>query len=283
MQLSDKHGLPIDEIGYWSEIKLEIIKKYAKAYSTILSKQKGLQHVYIDAFAGTGIHISKTSKEFVPGSPLNALLVEPPFNEYFFIDLDCRKIENLREISKERRNVHIFEGDCNEKLLKDIFPKVKYDDYRRGLCLLDPYGMQINWKVIETAGKMGSIEIFLNFPIMAINRNVLRRIPDSASESSIQRMNDLWGDDTWRNVAYIKEQTLFGFDDIKEPSIKIVNAFKERLKKVAFFEYVPEPLPMRNTRGAIVYYLFFASPKATANKIILDIFKRYRNRGLNNG
>lgn len=26
-----------DEIGYWSEVKLEIIKKYAAAYSTILA------------------------------------------------------------------------------------------------------------------------------------------------------------------------------------------------------------------------------------------------------
>ena len=29
-----------DEIGEWSEIKLEIIKKYAGAYTTILGKQE---------------------------------------------------------------------------------------------------------------------------------------------------------------------------------------------------------------------------------------------------
>ncbi|HUB66873.1 MAG TPA: hypothetical protein VL981_05250 [Candidatus Methylacidiphilales bacterium] len=29
-----------DEIGYWSEIKFDIIRDYAKAYSTILAKQK---------------------------------------------------------------------------------------------------------------------------------------------------------------------------------------------------------------------------------------------------
>lgn len=26
-----------DEIGYWSEIKLDIVKEYAKAYSTIMN------------------------------------------------------------------------------------------------------------------------------------------------------------------------------------------------------------------------------------------------------
>ena len=46
-----------DRIGYWSEIKLEIIKEYASAYSTILAAQTGpsFYHVYIDAFAGAGM------------------------------------------------------------------------------------------------------------------------------------------------------------------------------------------------------------------------------------
>ena len=50
-----------DEIGYWSEIKLDIIKDYAAEYSLILSSQKKprLYHIYIDAFAGAGKHISK--------------------------------------------------------------------------------------------------------------------------------------------------------------------------------------------------------------------------------
>jgi len=46
--------LKYDEVGEWSELKLEILKKYAKAYSEILSKKK-LHHSYIDAFAVPGI------------------------------------------------------------------------------------------------------------------------------------------------------------------------------------------------------------------------------------
>lgn len=47
-------SLDFDEIGYWSEVKLEIIENYARAYSTILAAQTAptLSHVYIDAFAG---------------------------------------------------------------------------------------------------------------------------------------------------------------------------------------------------------------------------------------
>ena len=47
-------------VNYWSEVKLDIIKDYARAYSTILAKQPWCKgHFYIDAFAGAGMHISR--------------------------------------------------------------------------------------------------------------------------------------------------------------------------------------------------------------------------------
>jgi hypothetical protein len=38
--------LKFDDIGYWTEVKLEILAKYAGAYSTILSSQPGLPRLY---------------------------------------------------------------------------------------------------------------------------------------------------------------------------------------------------------------------------------------------
>ena len=43
-----------DEVGTWSELKLEILTKYAKAYTTIL-RQNRLHPIYIDGFAGAGL------------------------------------------------------------------------------------------------------------------------------------------------------------------------------------------------------------------------------------
>ena len=131
-----------DTIGYWSEIKLEIVREYARAYSTILTSNH-LHHVYIDAFAGAGMHLSKTKGEFVPGSPLNALAIEPPFKEFHLIDLDSTKARQLHQLAEGQKGVSIYEGDCNEILLRKVFPKVQYAQYRRGLCLLDPYGLAL--------------------------------------------------------------------------------------------------------------------------------------------
>lgn len=134
-----KKALRLDEIGYWSEIKLDIVKKYAKAYSTIMSNQsfnKG--HLYIDAFAGAGTHISKDRNEVVS---------------------------------------------------------------------------------------------FVAFSSMSSKR-------------------------------------------------VIAEAFRKRLREVAGFAYVPAPIPMRNTRGAVVYYLYFASPNANGARIVSEIFDKYRDRGV---
>jgi len=272
-----------DEIGYWSEIKLDIIKDYATAYSRILSSQKkpSLYHIYIDAFAGAGKHLSKKTGTFVLGSPMNALRVEPPFRDYHFIDLDKQKISSLEEIAGSRPDIHIYHGDCNHVLLEKVLPNSEYKDYRRALCILDPYGLHLDWEVIYTAGQMKSIDMFLNFPVADMNRNVLWRKPEGVSAPQIDRMNRFWGDDSWRKEAYAPSPQiqLFGeTEELKTSNEVIAEAFRKRLEKLAGFRYVPEPIAMRNTQNAVVYYLFFASHKLVAEDIIKYIFNKYKNR-----
>lgn len=183
-----------------------------------------------------------------------------------------------------RGDTHLYDGDCNSILLNKVFPQATYEQYRRGLCLLDPYGLHLNWEVIKTAGQMKSIEIFLNFPVMDMNRNVLwRKQNDSRIRpDDVQRMNAFWGDESWRNIAFTpsRQSNLFGEPEIeKEDNETIAEGFRERLKKVAGFKYVPAPMPMRNSTGATVYYLFFASANSTGSRIVEHIFNKYRLRG----
>jgi len=271
----------VTTIGYWSEIKLQILKEYALKYSVILSKQSTLEHVYIDAFAGAGLHISRETEGFVLGSPLNALYVEPPFKELHLIDLDGQKINLLTELTEKFNNVHIYEGNSNEILLNEVLPKVRYEDYRRGLCLLDPYGLHLDWRVLETATAMKSIEVFLNFPIMDMNRNVLWRDYEAVSPKGIDRMNAFWGNESWKQTAYSEpvQRGLFGDNPLqKESNYAIASGFQERLKSTGF-KFVPDPIPMRNTAGATIYYLFFASNNETGTKIAKHILEKYRTKG----
>lgn len=269
--------LRLDEVGGWSELKLKILAKYASAYTTIL-REKQLHPVYIDGFAGAGQHISKQTKELIPGSPLNALNIRPPFEEFHLVDLKQERVDNLRSLAAGKKNVHIYNADANKVLLAEVFPKIRYEDYRRALCVLDPYKMSLDWQVLATAAKLGTIEIFLNFPVMDMNRNVLLWRPETATKENIGRMNSSWGDESWRDAAYRTDTTLFQEPE-KQPNEVVAAAFRERLRSVAGFKYVPEPAPMRNSVGAVVYYLFFAAQKPTAAKIVSEILDRYRKMG----
>ncbi len=273
-------GPKIDEIGPWSEVKLDILKRYAVEYSKILSKQRNPSffHVYIDAFAGAGFHLSETSGEMVLGSPLNALLVRPPFREYHLIDLDGDRIDSLRRIIGDRKDLFLHKGNCNEVLLKEVFPRVLRENFRRGLCLLDPYALTLDWRVMQRAGEMQSLDIFINFPIYDININVLHHNRDTVLPQNVERMNAYWGDESWREIAYETSQGLFGPMEEKITNERLAEAFRERLRKVAGFKKVPPPLAMRNSKNSIVYYLFFASHKDTAEHIVKYILETFGKR-----
>jgi three-Cys-motif partner protein len=265
----------LDEIGLWTKIKLKIIGDYASAYSKLLKAYK-LHYIYIDGFAGVGEHISKDTGTTVKGSPLIVLDIKPKFEEYHFVDIDAVKINGLKQVTASRPNVYIHLGDCNNILPNIIFPTIQYKDYRRGFCLLDPYGLHLNWNVILSAGKMRTVDLLINFPIMDINRNVLRNDIKDISSQNITRMNCFWGDDSWMGIAYEPAKNLFGWA-IKAPNASqlITIEFQKRLRQMATFKYVTDPLPMRNSRHNVVYFLFFASQNETAVKIMGDIFHHY--------
>jgi len=273
--------LEFDEIGYWSEVKLSILEEYAKPYNQILHSKR-LTTVYIDAFAGAGHHLAKGSGALVKGSPTRALTVEPPFDMLHFVDLNRARIAELKRLSTGRTNVTVHEGDANLVLPRDVFPLVRYDQYRRGLCILDPYGLHLDWNLIQAAGNSKSIEIFLNFPVMDMNMNVLWHDAEKVSEAQRDRMTRFWGDDSWRQAAYNSTGNLFGYEE-KGSNEDVAAAFRQRLQDAAGFKVVPEPIPMRNSTGATVYYLFFAAHQPVASDIVNSIFKKYRDKGVKSG
>jgi len=159
---------------------------------------------------------------------------------------------------------------------------LQYESKKRALCILDPYGLHLRWETIMTAAKLQTTEIFLNFPLMDMNRNVLHKDLLSADPNQIERMNKFCGTDEWREILYKedKQMGLFGDPDrikIVNSNIKLGEWFKkERLQKTAGFKFVPEPMLMRNSKGGHLFFLFFASHNETGKKIVTDIFNKHR-------
>jgi three-Cys-motif partner protein len=141
-----------DDIGYWSELKLEIIESYGSAYTKAFANYPRLKKVYIDAFSGAGMHRSKRTGGLVEGSPARALKISPPFNYFCFIDMNPNKTAHLATLCRGRNDVKIVTDDATTYLCK-LLPKIHYDRYNRALCLLDPYGLHLDWDVMQLAGQ----------------------------------------------------------------------------------------------------------------------------------
>src|SRR3990172_5278397 len=129
-----------------------------------------------------------------------------------------------------------------------IFPGLTYDSFKRELCILDPYGLDLKWDTIKKAADLKTVDIFLNFSIMDANRNVLFEDLSMVKQEDIARMETFWGDTSWKELIYKEQKDLFGETrQIKVDNFKrLALGFRERLKKIADFKYTPEPVLMRN-------------------------------------
>jgi three-Cys-motif partner protein len=267
----------LDEIGPWSEIKLDILRKYAAPYSRILKSHR-LHHGYIDAFSGPGLHVRKVGGEEVLGSPLVALSVEPTFDEYHFIDLDGEKVDFLRRQVGHRPDVTFYQADSNQVMLESVLPRFTYAKRTRALCVLDPYGLTLDWRVVCAAGASQAVEVFINFPIHHMNRNCKRDHISKVLPGELQAMDRFWGDRSWHSAMFrpSAQMSLIGDEELdKTGNPDLVHAYCQRLKEVAGFGFVAEPLAMRNSVNAVVYYLIFAGPNKTGWKIVQDIYRKY--------
>src|SRR5262249_54968068 len=75
-----------------------------------------IRDILVEVFSGPVVHLSRTTGEWVAGSPLNALGVQPPFKEFHFIDADGNRAAQLKDVAGNRPEVFTYEDDCNDIL-----------------------------------------------------------------------------------------------------------------------------------------------------------------------
>ena len=290
------------EVGPWAMEKLECLRKYLSAYTTILSKQNFKGYLYIDAFAGPGTlkvrqekaddsvqqlligisdHVGDDSgeTEYINGSPLVALELEKPFTDYIFIETDKSCLKKL-EVLKMRyenpgRRIHLRNQNCNDYLRK-MLGKTRWV-YWRGVVFLDPFGMQVPWDTIAEIGKTSAIEIFINFPVgMAIQR--LLKKSGQFTSKELNKLNQYFGTDEWYDLLYAHQVDLFGVSTAKvqHSGDVLVKWYRKRLQTV--FPYVSSAREIQSTKGRALYYLIFAGPNKAGLKIANYVLKTGREK-----
>jgi three-Cys-motif partner protein len=281
----------VDKIGEWSEIKLDLIQEYMKVYATIMGAEKQakrFRRIYVDAFASAGVNWSRKADLELPGSPIRALSLEPKFHEYIFIEKKRRKCALLRSrcATYVGQDITVWEGDSNEYLLQKVFPRFTNNPTLRALLLIDPYGLDYDWRVVQTAGGTKAVDLILNFPISDAFRNALRRSPDKLDEPLRKRWVRACGCETWQSELYreSRNRSLFDghpeFSDARErrPEREVARWYRERIRSDAGFAFVSEPLVLQNSQNSTLFHIFLASQKEVATKVMNHIVKKHSKR-----
>jgi three-Cys-motif partner protein len=275
--------------GNWTEVKMQIVVSYAKAYLTIMKEQKWAKTIYFDGFAGSGIIETNEAEEITKGTALRILdIVEPAsFDMYYFVEINEQHTKELQErIHKYYfgKNAHVVQADCNEKLIK-LAEYLKANKKYRALVFIDPYGMSINWNSIEALIDLG-VDLWILIPTgIAVNR--LLKKDGNISEAWLKKLESFLGinRDIIKAKFYKQFQMpdLFGDPDsqttltFKENNAikKIHEVYKERLKTV--FKFVSEPFVLRNSSNSIMYHFLMTTNNKNAFNIANDIVKsKYR-------
>lgn len=280
--------------GDWTTEKLERVRKYLKAYTTIM-KDRNFRFAYIDAFAGTGYRTDRLDTNpnelmlpeiaerevqgFLDGSARIALQVQPKFQNYILIEKDENRFAELQKLKAEfpSDDIELVQSDAN-KYLNDLCDK----NWRRhrAVLFLDPYGMEVEWQTVTAIANTQAIDLWILFPLgIAVNR-LLKRNGD-VDTTVRHKLDRFFGTTDWYDTFYeiASSPTLFGEEMVvrkKSDFQSIAQYFVERLQTV-FTRVANNPLPLYNSKSNPLYLLCFAAgnPRGApiAVKIAQDILK----------
>jgi three-Cys-motif partner protein len=288
MTAQDKFG------GEWTQDKLSRLKGYLDAYMTILKKYPSLSPVYVDAFAGTGNlrgAVTQASPIMNPdapaladlrgllkGSARIALEVSPPFSKYIFVERSKRKCRELAQLKSEfphlDNRIQVEQSDAAEFLTKWC----EQTDWSRtrGVVFLDPFGMQVEWKLLEKIAQTQAVDLWLLVPI-GVGVNRLLTQDGLPPIEWADRLTKFFGNDEWQSRFYRDRVQRDLFDESgplqKDVSHdQLVDYFVKRLGEI-FPGVANNPLVQKNSRNSPMFVLCFATanPKDSTIKAALRI------------
>ena len=273
--------------GDWTKIKIEILVEYAKAYLSIMKDRSFFKLMYFDGFAGSGFIVKekKVDVDVTVGAARRIIeIAEPrPFDSQYFVEKDPVNFVLLEKNTKDafpKKKIYTICEDCNKKIIDlSNFLRDPKNSKVRTLAYIDPCGMQVEWRSIESLRGL-PIDMWILVPTgLGVNRLLKRN--GQISDAWLEKLEIFLGltREEIEKRFYKKSATLF--EDIThiekeknaiESSAKL---YQSRLKEV--FEFVSKPYELKNSSNSTMYHLFLTSNNKTAEKIGSEIVKKYNN------
>jgi len=298
--------------GAWTEEKLDCFEKYVRAYLTIMNKYRyrfGWKLLYFDGFAGSGSReqredtdqkmqslfgedVSDKETRLYEGAAERVVKIgmrSTGFDYYYFID---KYEENITLLENKlshypTKGTKVFRpGDANEELRKlaDFMHKdanLPFGNITKQnmkcLCLLDPFGMSIDWEsIVKLAGK--SVDLWILVPTGSIVNRLIQRDGTLRFPETLTRFFGLPEEAIRERLTTSEEVTdLFGSRTVVRKTEDAISAiaqlYCEQLGTL-FENVTQEPLVLRNEKNVPIFHFVCASDNATACKIAKQIIDK---------
>ena len=193
------------EVGRWAEEKHGLVSLYAKLFSTGMRHQWD-ERVYVELYAGSGYSKIRGTSRTIAGSPIQALMLEHPFDKYIFCEKKAKELDALRarvEQAAPSAKVAYILGDCNERV-GDILAEIPaHSSGHRvlSLCFVDPYDIGIKFDTLRKLSNRYVDFLVLLALYMDANRNYENYVKEEAV-----KIDEFLGSRTWREKWKIRLQ-----------------------------------------------------------------------------
>lgn len=268
--------------GFWSELKLSLLKDYLEAFTTASKGQSRL--VYLDAFAGQTLNVSRTTGTEFHGSARIALEVsDPPFTQLRYFELKperARELEATLRRDYPGRDIVVYPEDCNIAMMNAL-RDLENLRWAPTFAFLDPDGMQLKWMTLQKIAdhKKGyrtastkpefKVEMWMLFPSQGLMRT-LAHDPEKLRESDVRRASDLFGTEEWRAIHRLRVKNEI---DGAEAADEYLNLMRWRLEDVLGYDKT-HPLEVRNSIEGRMYHMILATDHPTGTKIITSLYNK---------
>lgn len=203
-------GLATPEVHSWAQDKYSLVQNYADLFATSM-KYKWDKRVYVDLFAGAGRARIKETRKIVLGSPLLALEVTDPYDNYIFCEMDdnnAKALETRIKANYSSKKIDVLHGNAN-RLVPEILsamPSYGKDLKVLAFCFADPFKL----KNLEFNTIKGLADRFVDFLILLPTDMDARRNWKQYEKPQDQTVDIFLGHSNWRpewQQAKTKNQT----------------------------------------------------------------------------
>jgi three-Cys-motif partner protein len=262
--------------------KIAILEAYLLPWFQIFGRSRqGRDLLYVDGFSGPGEYVNHPK-----GSPLSALEAAKMALQLTggnwkagrihcaFVEPDRRRMAHLRELLRPYADVrgiqiHFYESSFEEGLAalrrEMQSPFMGRDPL---FVFIDPFGAKgAPFATIASILSSPCSEVLINLDVDGIIR--IYKAREDANYEAI--LDTVFGTTLWRKISFEKKTSS---DRCRE----VLDFYQERLRRIPNVRYV-FPFEMQTRKGAIDYFLVFASQHHLGLEKMKEAMKRMDQAG----